>query len=62
MLALAAKKYTLRIPEELHAQLEEQARKERRSLHSQMLVILQEAIDRARKAKGEEPTEDRAKK
>lgn len=50
----AEKKYTLRIPEDLHAQLEEQARKERRSLHGQILVMLQDAIEQARKAKKDE--------
>ena len=53
MITVADKKYTLRIPEGLHAQLEEQAKKERRSLHAQMLVILQEAVERA-KGKSEE--------
>lgn len=46
MLAVADKKYTLRIPEDLHAQIETAAKKERRSLHAQMLVMIQEALDR----------------
>ena len=55
MISVADKKYTLRIPEDLHSKLEEQARKERRSLHQQMLVMLQDALDRAqRAAKSEE--------
>lgn len=49
MIAVADKKYTLRIPEDLHAKLEEQARKERRSLHQQMLIMLQEAMERREK-------------
>lgn len=47
MLTMAEKKYTLRIPDELHAQLEELARKDMRSLHKQILVILQEAAQKA---------------
>ena len=44
------KKYTLRIPEELHSKIGAMAQKERRSLHAQMLVMLQEAIEARQQA------------
>ena len=43
MISMAEKKYTLRIPEELHAQLEAIAKGEKRSLHNQILVMLEAA-------------------
>jgi len=54
MIAVADKKYTLRIPEELHAKLEQQAKQERRSLHQQMLLILQNAVSSQEKPGSEE--------
>lgn len=45
---MADKKFTIRIPEDLHAQLEQIAKDDLRSLHSQILVILREAAARRR--------------
>ena len=61
MLSVADKKYTLRIPEELHSRLEEQARKDRRSLHQQMLVMLQDAVERAQRAQRATKSEEEDK-
>lgn len=38
------KKFTLRIPDDLHEQLKSIADQDMRSLHSQILVLLQEAV------------------
>ena len=38
-------RYTLRLPASLHAALTDLARKERRSLHGEMLQILERAVD-----------------
>jgi hypothetical protein len=43
MIAVADKKYTLRIPEELHAALEQIAERDRRSLHAQIITMLEES-------------------
>lgn len=43
------KKFTLRIPDDLHEQLKRIADQDMRSLHSQILVMLREAAD-ARKS------------
>lgn len=53
MIDVADKKYTIRIPEELHAQLERAAKEDMRSLHSQILVMLREAVERRGKPKKE---------
>ena len=55
MIAVADKKYTLRIPEGLHAQLEQIAKQDRRSLHAQIITILEEAA--AQRQKKEEKQE-----
>jgi len=46
------KKFTLRIPEELHAELERAAKEDMRSLHSQILVLLREAVERRQAQSG----------
>jgi hypothetical protein len=39
------KRYTLRLPNELHAALAQMAKDARRSLHAQMLWILERAVE-----------------
>jgi hypothetical protein len=43
MIDVADKKYTIRIPEELHADLERIAKEDLRSLHATIVVMLREA-------------------
>ena len=38
------KRFTLRLPPALHSQLESLAEQDRRSLHAEILVLLEEAI------------------
>jgi hypothetical protein len=45
------KKFTLRLPEDMHAALSQMAEEDTRSLHSKVVVILREAIDHWRKEK-----------
>ncbi|HSH80927.1 MAG TPA: Arc family DNA-binding protein [Herpetosiphonaceae bacterium] len=51
---MAEKKFTLRLPEDMHAALNQMADEEIRSLHSMVIVILREAIER-RQAQSKEP-------
>ena len=52
MIAVAEnKKYTIRIPEDLHGQLKQLADQDMRSLHAQILVMLREAAEQRRRAK-----------
>jgi hypothetical protein len=44
MIDVAEKKYTIRIPEDLHARMAELAEKDRRSLHAEMLILMEEAV------------------
>ncbi len=46
MIDVAEKKYTIRIPDELHAQLKRLADQDMRSLHSQIIILLREAAAR----------------
>jgi hypothetical protein len=39
------KRFELRLPDDLHAELVEWARREKRSLHAQVLLIVQQAVD-----------------
>jgi hypothetical protein len=39
------KKFTLRLPEDMHAALNQMADEDMRSLHSMVIVILREAIE-----------------
>jgi predicted HicB family RNase H-like nuclease len=41
------KKLTLRMPIELHARLERWAKQERRSLHAQIIKVLENAVEEA---------------
>jgi len=41
------KRYSLRLPEDLHAALQRSAQKEYRSLHNQILVVLEEYVRQA---------------
>jgi predicted transcriptional regulator len=43
-------RYTLRLPSELHAVLVELAKRERRSLHGEMLRLLEDAVRREQQA------------
>jgi hypothetical protein len=45
-MADSEKKFTLRLPEDLHAALSEMAEDDARSLHSMVLVILRDAVNR----------------
>lgn len=51
---MAEKKYTIRIPEELHAELERIAKEDMRSLHAQIIVMLREAAAKRRKLSNSE--------
>ncbi len=53
IMAESEKKFTLRLPEELHATLNQMADEEMRSLHSMVVVILREAAEQWLKAKGQ---------
>ncbi len=44
-MAETEKKFTLRLPEDMHAALSKMADEDMRSLHSMVIVILREAID-----------------
>ncbi len=47
----AEKKFTLRLPEEMHTALSQMADEDMRSLHGMVIVILREAIERRQKEK-----------
>ncbi len=44
-MADAEKKFTLRLPEDMHAALSKMAEEDMRSLHGMVIVILREAIE-----------------
>jgi hypothetical protein len=44
------KQIALRLPDDLHAELVEWAKRERRSINAQLLWIIQHAVDRERAA------------
>jgi hypothetical protein len=54
---MAEKRFNLRIPEELHERLEELARRDLRSLHSEILVLLADAVIAREKTQDNHPSQ-----
>ncbi len=54
-MAEAEKKFTLRLPEDLHAALSRMAAEDDRSLHSMVVRILREAAERRQEETGGHP-------
>jgi hypothetical protein len=48
------KQVALRLPDDLHLELVEWAKREKRSLHAQLLWIIQQAVDEERVATAKE--------
>jgi hypothetical protein len=48
------KKFPLRMPEDLHARLVSLAKRERRSLHAEILWLLQKAVEDQEQERGED--------
>jgi hypothetical protein len=46
-------RFLLRLPPDIHAEIKEMAEKDRRSLHAQILVLLEEAIAVRREQSGQ---------
>lgn len=45
-------RFLLRLPTELHTEMKELAEQDRRSLHAEILVLLEEAVSHRRDAEG----------
>ncbi len=55
VMADTEKKFTLRLPEDMHAAISKMAEEDLRSLHSMVIVILREAIE-AHRAQQQTPS------
>ena len=55
------KQITVRLPDELHERLKTAAERERRSAHAQVLVCLDQCLDKLEKAHGEDDHNDQVK-
>jgi hypothetical protein len=47
-------RYLLRLPADMHATIKALAERDRRSMHAEMLVLLEEALDAREQQRGEE--------